>query len=93
MWTELHWVEGPWPGKLAVSARPRGEDWLQDEIKGWRKAGIDIVLSLLEPAEERDLGLKNEAREATSQQIQFFSFPIPDRQVPKSEPQLRETLE
>jgi len=28
MLTELHWVDGPWPGRLAVAARPRGGDWL-----------------------------------------------------------------
>jgi protein-tyrosine phosphatase len=93
MWTALHWVDGPWPGKLALSARPRGEDWLEDEIKSWRQAGVDTVLSLLESAEERDLGLKNEAQEVRRQGLKFLSLPIPDRQVPSSEPQLTATLE
>ena len=46
--TELHWVNGPWPGKLALSARPRDGGWLEDEIANWRRSGIDTVLSLLE---------------------------------------------
>ncbi len=30
--TTLYWVRGPWPGKLALAARPRGGEWLDDEI-------------------------------------------------------------
>jgi hypothetical protein len=55
MGTELHWVDGPWPGKPAVASRPRGGDWLEDEIASWRRAGIDTVLSLLAPDEELDV--------------------------------------
>jgi hypothetical protein len=28
----LYWIEGPWTGRLAISARPRGWDWLQDDV-------------------------------------------------------------
>ena len=31
MWTSLYWIDGPWKGKLALSGRPRGGDWLKDE--------------------------------------------------------------
>ena len=51
--TELHWVDGPWPGKLAMAARPRGGEWLQDELEGWRLAGVHTILSLLTPEEAR----------------------------------------
>jgi protein-tyrosine phosphatase len=93
MWTELYWVEGPWPGKLALAARPRGGDWLEDEIASWRGAGIYAVLSLLTPDEERDLDLKAEGGEAEAQSIEFMSFPIPDREVPNSEAKMTWTLE
>jgi protein-tyrosine phosphatase len=85
MWTELHWVEGPWRGKLALAARPRGGDWLEEEMTGWRRAGIDIVLSLLTAEEERDLGLLRESDEARVRGMEFVSLPIPDREVPNSE--------
>jgi protein-tyrosine phosphatase len=39
MWTELHWINGPWPAKLAVFARPRGGDWLADEMASWKRQG------------------------------------------------------
>ena len=45
---DLYWIVGPWRGRLAIAARPRGGDWLDDELSGWRQAGIDVVVSLLE---------------------------------------------
>jgi hypothetical protein len=88
MGTELHWFDGPWPGRLALSARPRDGDWLKDEIAHWKRAGIDSVLSLLTSDEERDLYLRDEAAETKRWGLEFSSFPIPDRQVPQSETKL-----
>ena len=85
MFTELHWADGPWPGKLAMSARPRGGEWLEDEVAHWRRSGIDSVLSLLENHEELDLDLVGEATVVRCQGMQFISFPIVDRQVPESQ--------
>jgi protein-tyrosine phosphatase len=93
MWTELHWVDGPWPGKLALASRPRGGDWLEEEMAGWRRSGIDTVLSLLTPEEEKDLDLKREAHEAKAHGMKFASLPIPDRQVPNSESEVSAALD
>jgi protein-tyrosine phosphatase len=84
MFTELFRIEGPWPGQLAISARPRGGDWLEEEIVAWRRAGVDVIVSLLEPWEAADLHLENEASQSEVTGIQFFSFPIVDRSVPFS---------
>src|SRR5713101_5776373 len=32
MKTEPYWIDGPWPGRLAIVPRPRGGDWLEDEV-------------------------------------------------------------
>ena len=93
MWTELHWVNGPWPGKLALAARPRGGEWLHDELASWRQEGVDTVFSLLTPEEEQDLDLTREERETKGLGMAFRSFPIPDRQVPDSETRLAKVLE
>jgi protein-tyrosine phosphatase len=93
MWTELHWVDGPWPGKLALAPRPRGGDWLEEEMDAWRRAGIDTVLSLLTLEEEQDLDLLREAHEANARGMKFVSLPIPDRQVPNSESEVSATLD
>jgi protein-tyrosine phosphatase len=93
MSTKLYWAEGPWLGKLALAARPRGDDWLEDEIASWRREGVDTVFSLLTPEEENDLGLNNEARHVKAQGMQFASLPIPDREAPDSDTKVAKALQ
>ena len=81
---KLYWIANSSPSRLAISARPRGGDWLEDEIEGWRKQGIDVVVSLLTPSENEELDLKDEAKFSKARGIRFFSFPIEDRGVPPS---------
>lgn len=85
MLTELFWIAGPWPGRLAISARPRGGDWLEDEIRDWRDAGIEFVVSLLMPDEVSDLNLDREQTVCEANGLRFLSLPIVDRGVPSSE--------
>lgn len=82
MHTELFWIEGPWPGKLAISARPRGGDWLEEELRGWSRDGIDDVVSLLTPDEEESLDLEAEGKLCRENGLSFRPFPIVDRSVP-----------
>ena len=70
------------PGRLAITARPRGHDWLPDEVAGWKRAGVTRVVSLLTADEETDLGLTHEAAECTAAGLQFISLPVPDRGIP-----------
>jgi protein-tyrosine phosphatase len=84
MTPDLFWIPGPWRGRLAIATRPRGGDWLRDEANSWRRAGIQVVVSLLEPAEASQLNLTDEGRAADENDIRFISFPIPDRGVPAS---------
>jgi len=44
---QVYWINLPMAGRLAIMARPRAGDWLDDEISGWRVQGIDTVVSLL----------------------------------------------
>jgi protein-tyrosine phosphatase len=82
--SSVYWIEKPWPGKLAILARPRGHDWLEDEVQGWKDAGLDVVVSLLTPSEESELGLHDEAKIVRQQGLTFINFPIPDYSVPAS---------
>lgn len=84
MQAKVFWVAGPWRGRLGILPRPRGGDWLGDETTAWREAGIDMVVSLLEPEEEAQLVLEGEAAAAAASGIDFRPFPIPDRGVPAS---------
>jgi protein-tyrosine phosphatase len=82
MRSEVYWIDGPWPGRLAIVPRPRGGDWLDDEVRSWRDSGLDVVVSLLTPDEVREFELEQEEAKSRSQGIQLCSFPIPDRGVP-----------
>ena len=92
MTTELYWVDGPWPGRLALAARPRGGDWLEDELGAWRRAGVETVFSLLTREEEDDLDLRGERQAVKAQGMDFLSLPIGDRQVPGSAADLAAAL-
>jgi protein-tyrosine phosphatase len=92
MYTKLFWIQGPWPGKLAISARPRGSDWLDDEMRAWRLAGVDAIVSLLTSSEAEDLGLEAERSQSEANQIEFLSLPIVDRSTPTSEREVARLL-
>ena len=90
-WTQTrsagpYWMDTGQAGRLAILPRPRGGDWLEDEARAWSRAGIDTVVSLLEPEEAADLELADEERMAQMAGIQFVSLPVPDRGVPESRP-------
>src|ERR1700685_3768118 len=93
MGTKLYWIDGPWPGKLALASRPRGGDWLEDEIASWQRAGIARVFSLLTADEEQDLDLTKEAVEVNARGMKFTPLPIPDRGIPNSESELAAALD
>ncbi len=84
MRTELYGIEGVWPGRLAIMPRPRGGDWLEDEIQGWRRSTVDVVVSLLTPEQQSELGLDNEEKLCCANGIAFVSFSIVDRSIPSS---------
>lgn len=82
MHSTLYWIDAPGPLRLAIMARPRAGDWLEDEIAHWRDSGVGVVVSLLERDEVEDLELQREAMLCPQSGIEFRSFPIPDRGLP-----------
>jgi protein-tyrosine phosphatase len=84
MRTPLYWIDGPWPGRLAISPRPRGGDWLEDEIRAWQVASVEVVVSALQSDETLELDLSKEAESCEANGITFLGFSIADRGVPKS---------
>jgi protein-tyrosine phosphatase len=84
MQATVYWIEGPWRGKLAILPRPRGGDWLMDEVRAWKEAGIDLVVSLITQEEITELDLAQESALCKSQNIEFKAFSIPDRGLPSS---------
>lgn len=82
MASDIYWITTPNGLRLAIMARPRSGDWFEDEVDHWRRAGIEVVVSLLERDEIRDLELQREGALCAERGIEFLSFPIPDRGVP-----------
>lgn len=80
---KLYWLPSA-SRHIAISSRPRGGDWLEDEIEGWCRQGIDVVVSLLTNAENEELGLQREPEVARQKGINFYSLPVEDRGVPSS---------
>lgn len=92
----LFTVDLPGPGKLSTMAKPRGLDWLEDEMRALSITGVDVLVCALTRAELDELGLSAEARTATAAGLRFVPIPIPDRTVPDIAvvlPTLRELAE
>ena len=79
---ELWWIDCPSTGRLAVAPRPRGGDWLDDDIKAIRLAGIDVLASALTEPEEQELGLLEERQLADDAGLTFVTLPVGDFGVP-----------
>ncbi|HEY2292373.1 MAG TPA: hypothetical protein VGM86_16880 [Thermoanaerobaculia bacterium] len=71
MRTEVYWVSGPWPGRLGVVPRPRGGDWLADEVRSWKASQIDVVVSLLTREEAAELDLLAEEALAREEGLEY----------------------
>jgi protein-tyrosine phosphatase len=84
MRSEIFWIELPPPGRLAIAARPRSGDWLEDEIAARASDDVNAVVSLLEPHEVVELALDDEPTLCRDRGLEFLSLPMPDRGVPHS---------
>src|ERR1700757_1415212 len=78
----IYWIRHSETPRLAIVARPRGEDRLYDELLALKASGIDILVSLLEPDEAVYLGLAREGELAQKAGLEFVSHPISDRGTP-----------
>jgi protein-tyrosine phosphatase len=78
-----YWIKKDGP-RLGIIPRPRGLDWLADDISAMRRAGVDVVVSALTPAETGEWGLIDESQCCQDNGLKFLSFPIEDRSVPAS---------
>jgi protein-tyrosine phosphatase len=79
---EIYRVASIGRGFLAVMARPALNESLRESIQGLVNDHVTIVVSLLEPTEEAELGLAAEQEECERQGLEFVSFPIRDRATP-----------
>ncbi len=84
MHATLYELAGPWEGRLAIVPRPRGGEWLEDDVRSLRTAGVDVIVSTLTAGERAELELADEAQLSGAAGIEYVAFPIDDRGVPSS---------
>lgn len=84
----LYWVKAE-GFKLAIASRPRGGEWLAEDIELLKREGIAAIVSALTDAETEELGLEREPDCCCERGIDFFRFPIQDRSVPDSAEELK----
>ena len=77
MISPVYWIDHAAAGRLGTMARPRGGDWLDDEIRALAAADVTALVSLLTAAENRELLLVDEAARCADHGLTFVSFPIP----------------
>jgi protein-tyrosine phosphatase len=82
MQVSLYTVQVGPEGKISTMAKPRGGDWLPDEMRSLAEMGVVTLVSALSASEIRDAGLASEAAECEAAGIKFVEIPIPDRATP-----------
>jgi len=87
------WVDTENQLRIAIVPRPRGGDWLDDDIAHLKRDGVDVLVSMLQPEEADDLGLSAERASCEAAGIVFESFPIPDRETPAATAAFSEFVE
>src|SRR5262249_10381855 len=69
--------------RLSIAPRPRGGDWLIDEIRALKdNAGVRMLVSMLTPEEETELDLTTEAESCEQLGVRHISLPVPDLGAP-----------
>ena len=79
-----YWIDTGLPAKLAIMPKPNGGKHLESAIRDLKREGADVLVSLLPPDEEFELGLEHERAACSGHGIIFRSFPVPDRGIPAS---------
>ena len=76
---ELYWIND----FVAVATRPRGRDWLRDDLAAAQQRGVRTVVSCLTREEESELGLEGELDAAQSLGLEFARIAIEDQGTPQ----------
>lgn len=66
------------PGTLAIVTRPRGAEWLIDDLEQLALDGVETVVSLLAIDEQVELGLENESALCALHGLRYSNVPVPD---------------
>ena len=95
MYTRIYWIKQEKLGSklFGIMSKPRGRDWLEDEIKRIKLKGADYIISLLEREEINNLGLEKEGEYCEKYGMNYINFPIEDVNTPVDENKFLELVE
>jgi protein-tyrosine phosphatase len=94
MTTKTYWIDTfESSAKIGIMPRPRGGDWLEDEIKNLENNKVGVLVSLLEQDEIYELELDDEEKYCLENKIEFINFPIKDRSIPKNNEKVERLIE
>lgn len=68
---------------MGTMARPRGNDWLEDELKKLLRLGVHTLVCLLRKEEKEELGLDEERSLCWKHGIEYIQYSIEDLSVPE----------
>jgi protein-tyrosine phosphatase len=85
----VFWIDGDPQSGLAIVLRPRGDEWVREDLEEMKQSGVQTLISLLHPHEAVWLGLADEAAIALELGLGFVSYPILDAHVPDDEDHFR----
>jgi protein-tyrosine phosphatase len=78
----VFWLPSFASGSIGIALRPRGGDWLHDDVARLRAEGVDLLVSLLTTKEQVELGLLAEAECCITVGMEYVSAPMPDLGAP-----------
>ncbi len=91
---ELYCAETPEiSGRVIITRRPRGFQFLDEDVATWRARGIDAVVSLLEVGEAELIGLDHQGEVCRKHGIVFVPYPLVDFSTPPAPAKVRPTIE
>ena len=88
----VFWLPSFASGSIGIALRPRGGDWLRDEVARLRAEGVDLLVSLLTTEEQVALGLLAEAECCTTVGIEYVSAPMRDLGAPNDAADFRKLI-
>lgn len=81
---QIYWLDQVCDGRLGMMARPKGGEWLAEEVVQLRRNSVSRLVTLLEREEMVELGLGKLASTCSTHGITWTHFPITDRGIPPS---------
>jgi protein-tyrosine phosphatase len=89
----IYWVPGSDQCRVAIMPRPRGGDWLDDEMRSVAADGVAVLVCCLTSREIDELELRDEPASAHRAGMEFIHFTLADRGIPQERAALAELLD